>query len=207
MTPSSDITEVLTYTASVEKYENGAWAATTELTPSQEAQLQWHFIKNNDEGDKDILTDNPTNDTVVVNGLEMSITVQPDNIYKHGHAHCFVVDADVEGYAVTELKRYIEVEDILTEILDNDTKRFEAQAIYNVDEITEEEKAMTKWTVEDTDVSEAKGKETMIYTFEGDKLELLITACIETSQMDVATASVSFALSEKEINGEKEANE
>jgi type VI secretion system secreted protein VgrG len=203
----SDITEVLTYTASVEKYENGSWAATTDLTASQEAQIQWSFIKNNDINDKDILTDNPTDDIIVVNGLEMSVTIQKDNIYKHGHAHCYVVDADDEGYAVTELERYIEVEDILIEILDNNTKKFEAQAVYNVDEITEAEKAMTKWTVEGTDVTDAKGKEIMLFAYEGEKLELSMTACIEESQVDVATAHVNFALSEEDVNGEIEANE
>ncbi|MCP4970058.1 MAG: DUF2345 domain-containing protein, partial [Arcobacter sp.] len=112
ITKQSTIKEVLTYTAVVQKYENDAWAPTTELSATQEAQLQWYFIKNNDQGDKNIITDNPTDDNITINGLEMTINLEEDNIFKYGHAFCYVVDPEKEGYAQSELKRHLEVEDI-----------------------------------------------------------------------------------------------
>ncbi|WP_424565588.1 bacteriophage T4 gp5 trimerisation domain-containing protein [Sulfurimonas sp.] len=207
ITKQDEITQVLTYTASVEKFEDGAWSETTELTTTQEAQINWYFIKNNDQENKDILTDNPTDDTINSKGLKMSVTLEKENVYKHGHAHAFVVDAVEEGYEVTELKRYLEVEDILVNITNNDNKEFEAQAIYNVDEITEEEKAETRWTVEGKDVPASNAKGTMTHTYKGEKLDPKITAYIETTQMNVAVAHANFADSEEEINGEEKSNE
>jgi len=73
ITKQNDISEVLTYTAEVEKYEDGAWAKTSELSETQKVQINWAFIKNNDLNDKDILSDNPTNDTINIKGLETTV--------------------------------------------------------------------------------------------------------------------------------------
>ena len=134
-TKQNDITDVLTYTAEVEKYEDGSWVATSDLTANQMAQINWNFIKNNNEGDTDILTDNPTNDTISVEGLEMSINVEDENIYQYGHAHAFVVDA--AGYVVTELKRTLEVTNIIP-TGSADTKNAQCKALLNVGELTED---------------------------------------------------------------------
>ncbi|MGE3613932.1 MAG: type VI secretion system Vgr family protein [Sulfurimonas sp.] len=200
--------QLLTYTATVEKFENDAWTQTTDLTPTQKAQLQWFFIKNNDENDKDIITDNPTEDTIVIKDLEMSVTLNPNNIHRYAHVHCFVADPDAEnGYVMSELKRYLELEDILIDIQDNDTKTFEAQAIYNVDAITQEEKALTCWIVEDVDVSDAKGKDIMTYAYKGKKQEILVKAYMESSSLEVAYTNVNFFDSEEEISGEIREND
>ena len=44
-------------TANVEK----AWAEITDLEETQKLQLNWFFIKNNDEMDTEVVTDNPIN--------------------------------------------------------------------------------------------------------------------------------------------------
>ena len=153
VTKQKDLNEVLTYTASVEKYENGSWAATTELNETQKAQINWYFIKNNDQGDKDILTDNPTDDTININGLEMSITIEDENIYKYGHAHAFVVDADDEqGYAVTELKRQLDVVNVRGKNLlsESDTEvKYRVQL--NIDNPTAEELKTLKVKIDSRD--------------------------------------------------------
>ncbi|MCP4971571.1 MAG: hypothetical protein GY932_13385, partial [Arcobacter sp.] len=89
-----------------------AWAPTTELSATQEAQLQWYFIKNNDQGDKNIITDNPTDDNITINGLEMSVKLNEENRFKYGHAFCYVVDPEKEGQTITELKRKVIVTNI-----------------------------------------------------------------------------------------------
>ena len=196
-TKQNDITEVLTYTASVEKYENGSWAATTDLTPSQEAQIQWAFIKNNDESDKDILTDNPTNDTININGLEMSVTLEADNIYKHGHAHCFVVDADEEGYAVTELERYVEVDEIAESY--NSDEEGECLAILNIDEPREEELALIRWNVNGKEISEYNGKETITHNLKEEKVyNIPFKAYIDGKPENAALADLVYDTNEPE---------
>jgi type VI secretion system secreted protein VgrG len=62
----NDIGDELVYTAKVEKYENDQWSETTDLQKSQLLQLNWHFIKNNDEADTELLQDNPSDDDIEI---------------------------------------------------------------------------------------------------------------------------------------------
>ena len=158
-----DITQELVYTAKVEKFENGAWSETTELTQTQKAQINWLFIKNNDEADKDIITDNPTDDTLSIDGLEMRVTIEDENLYKYGHAHAFVVDADEEeGYSMSELKRSIDVirVDGKNLIDENDT-----QLIYkvelNIQAPTQEELKTLKAEIDARDKENKHKQETL----------------------------------------------
>ena len=156
-----DLSEVLTYTASVEKFEDGEWSATTELTETQEAQINWYFIKNSDEADQEILTDHPTNDTININGLEMRVNVEEENTFQYGHAHAFVVDADdEEGHAVTELKRQIDVVNVRGKnlLMPEDTQ-VQYRVILNIDNPTDEELKRLKVII-DTRDSENKQTQT-----------------------------------------------
>ncbi|MGB6327484.1 MAG: type VI secretion system tip protein VgrG, partial [Halarcobacter sp.] len=187
----NSIEEVLTFTASVEKYENDVWIATTELTATQEIQLQWYFIKNNDESDKDILTDNPTDDNVTVNGLEMSVTLNEENRFKYGHAHCYVVDAEKEGYAVSELKRYLEVEDI--RYIYPKEEEGGCTAILNIDEPRAEELAQIRWTVEGREEAKYNGKDNIIHNLKEEKVyEINFTAYIDGKPEDAANATLVY---------------
>ena len=56
LTKQDDITQLLTFTATVEKFEDGAWSETSDLNETQMSQINWYFIKNNDEQDTDVLT-------------------------------------------------------------------------------------------------------------------------------------------------------
>lgn len=197
-TKQNDIKEVLTYTASVEKYENGAWTVTTELTQSQEAQIQWVFIKNNDKNDIDILTDNATNDTIVVKGLEMSVTIEDDNIYKYGHAHCFVVDADDEGYAVTELKRYVEVVNIIPK-QSSDSSKVECTAVLNIDEPKEDELAQIRWNINGHEKPDFNALQDITYDLNDEKVrEVPFKAYIETRVDQAALIIISEDVEEEE---------
>ena len=197
ITKQNDITEVLTYTAEVEKYEDGAWAKTTELSETQKAQINWAFIKNNDLNDKDILTDNPTNDTINIKGLTMSVTLEKENIYKHGHAHAFVIDADEEGYDVTELKRYIEVEEITESY--NSLEEGECIAMLNIDELRAEELALIRWNVNGKEISEYNGKETIIHNLKEEKVyNIAFKAYIDGKPEKAALANLVYDTNEVE---------
>ncbi len=141
VTKQTELSQTLTYTATVEKFENGVWKQTTQLTPAQEAQINWYFIKNNDQNDTDIITDNPTDDTINIQGLTMQVTLEPHNIYKYGHAHAFVADSEEEnGYAVTELKRDVQVEEILGKnLLQPEDTKVTYRVKLNVENPTQEE--------------------------------------------------------------------
>jgi len=198
ITKQKDLSELLTYTAEVEKYEDGAWTPTTQLTQTQENQINWYFIKNNEQDNKDILTDNPTDDTITIKGLEMSIIVEDENIYQYGHAHAFVVDADEEeGYAVTELKRQLEVINIIA-------TGDEYKAILNVDRLTKEEETQICWTINEKDKSEFKGKETIVYDTKEEKVrEILFKAYIDKNPEDAAVIIVSNDVESSENENEE----
>ena len=175
----------------MQKYENDAWAPTTELSATQEAQLQWYFIKNNDQGDKNIITDNPTDDNITVNGLEMTVKLNEENRFKYGHAFCYVVDPEKEGYAQSELKRHLEVEDI-TYIYPKQEEG-ECTAILNIDEPRPEELAQIRWTVEDKEVAKHTGKEVILHNLKDEKVyEINFTAFIDGKPEDVANATMTY---------------
>ncbi len=46
--------------------------------------------------DTEVVTDNPTDDDITIDGLTMKVTLQDDNIQQYGHAHCFVNSPDDE---------------------------------------------------------------------------------------------------------------
>lgn len=187
----SDIKDVLTFTATVEKYENDAWSQTTNLNETQLAQLQWYFIKNNDESDTDIITDNPTNDNITINGLTMSINIQEDNIYKYGHAHCYVVNSEEEGYTKSELKRYLKVEDILSSHISQEEG--ECKAILNIEEPRVDELLQIRWTIEGKDVAKYNGKEKIIHNLKDEKVyEINFTAFIEGIPENTANAMLIY---------------
>ncbi len=160
VTKQSDITEVLTYTATVEKYENGSWAQTTDLTPTQEAQLQWYFIKNNDEGDTDIITDAATDDSISVEGLTMTVTLDPENIHRFGHAHCFVADVDEEnGHALTELKRALDVVNVRGKnVIEPDATESNYRVFLNLEDATPEEIASLQVKIVETNADESQSE-------------------------------------------------
>ena len=108
----SEIDETLTYTAKVEKFENGEWVETTSLEQTQKIQINWVFIKNNELMDTDIISDNLTNDELEKEGLKLTVSLQEDNTLLYAHVHAYFSDPENEGYFNTELKRNIEVEEI-----------------------------------------------------------------------------------------------
>ena len=186
ITKQDDITQTLTYTAKVQKYENGTWTETTELNAAQHKQINWHFIKNNDKANKDILTDNPTDDIIHINGLEMSITLNKENIYQYGHAHAFVADSKKEnGHAVSELKRQLEVVDIIA----SDDKY---RAVLNVNKITKEEESEIRWNINKKEKPQLSAKESISYDLKEEKVrDVVFKAYIEGKPEDGAVITVS----------------
>ena len=136
-----DITQELVYTAKVEKFSDGAWAESTDLEETQKLQLNWFFIKNNDEMETEVVTDNPTDDDITIDGLTMKVTLQDDNIQKFGHAHCFVNSPeDEESHACTELKRQLDVEEVLgRNLLDPNATEVTFKVELNIDSPTDDE--------------------------------------------------------------------
>ncbi len=169
LTKQDDITQLLTFTATVEKFEDGSWSETTDLNETQMSQINWYFIKNNDEQDTDVLTDNPTDDTITIDGLEMSVTLNEENIYRFGHAHAFVVDSDVEnGHGVSELVRSLEVINILTKG-STDSSKAQCKAIFNVGEATQDELAQVRWNINGVEKPELNGKDDIKYDLKEEK--------------------------------------
>ncbi len=136
-----NITQALVYTAKVEKFNNGEWTESTDLEETQKLQLNWHFIKNNDDLDTEILTDQLTDDDIEVDGLTMTVNVQDDNILQFGHAHCFVNSAEQEeGHALTELKRQLDVQEVLGDnVLSINTDKVNYRIELNIDNPTADE--------------------------------------------------------------------
>ena len=135
---------------------------TTDLTPTQEAQLQWYFIKNNDEGDTDILTDNPTDDSISIDGLSMTVTVDPENIHRFGHAHCFVADSDDEnGHALSELKRALDIVNVRGKnVIAPDATESNYRVQLNLEDVTPEEIASLQVKISETDTKDAMTEKT-----------------------------------------------
>ncbi|WP_419782582.1 type VI secretion system Vgr family protein [Malaciobacter marinus] len=191
ITKQNDITQVLEYEAIVEKFYNGVWSKTTDLNETQLAQLQWYFIKNNDEADKDILTDNPTNDNITITGLKMSVSLEEENIYKVGHAHCFVSNSEEEGYTQTQLVRYLEVKDIISS--HSSQEEGECIAVLNVESPRQEELAQIRWQIEDTPKDIYNGKETIIHNLKEEKVhEINFLAYIDGKIQDGANSRLTY---------------
>ncbi|WP_428738169.1 bacteriophage T4 gp5 trimerisation domain-containing protein, partial [Sulfurimonas sp.] len=184
-----DITDILTFTAEVEVYENDAWVAKTELTETQKSQVVWAFVKNNNSDDKDILSDNPIDDTITEDGLTMTVNIQEDNIFKYAHVHCYVANSDEEGYAISELKRYLEVEDIVTEYVSQEEG--ECNAILNVEEPREDEIAQIRWDIEEKNKADYNGKDVITHNLKEEKVhEINFMAYIDGKIEDAAHTSL-----------------
>jgi type VI secretion system secreted protein VgrG len=161
------------------------------LNETQLAQLQWYLIKNNDEGDTDIITDNPTKDNITINGLTLTVNVQEDNIYKWGHAHCYVVNSEAEGYAISELERYLEVEDIHGSYPTKEEGK--CKAILNVEEPRAEELAQIRWTVEGREESKYNGQEIINHNLKDEEVyEINFQAYIEGKKEDAANGRLYY---------------
>ena len=174
LTKQSDITDVLVYTAKVEKFEAGEWVETTDLSEAQLLQLQWYFIKNSDETDDEVLTDNLTDDLITIDGLSMTIDVQEDNIEQFGHAHCFVISPEAEqGHVVTALQRQLDVQEVLgRNLLDVNATEANYRVQLNIDNPTPEEIKDLKVEIHEKDesgkvtVKEAKVEEELTIKYE-----------------------------------------
>ncbi len=164
----NSIEDMLIFTATVEKYQNDTWSVSSDLNETQLSQMQWYFIKNNDENDKDINIDRIINDTITKNGLTLSVKLQSDNIDKYAHIHCFVIDSEKEGYAQVELKRDVQVINIETKYISQEEGQ--CTAILNIDEPRADEIAQIRWKVEDKDVLKYNGKEKIIHNLKNEKV-------------------------------------
>lgn len=136
----SDIDETLTYTAKVEKFENDEWKPTTDLEETQKLQLNWHFIKNNEVMNTDIVTDNITDDEIETDGLKLTVNLQEDNIQQFAHVHAYFSEPQSEGYFNTKLKRNIEVEEIRGHSMVEKNDFLEYDVIFNVNKLTDDER-------------------------------------------------------------------
>ncbi len=191
VTKQNDIKDVLTFKAEVEVYENDAWIAKTELNETQKSQVIWAFIKNNDKSDRDILTDNPMNDVISDNGLVLTVNIQEDNIYKFTHVHAYVVDPEDEGYVISELQRYLEVDDIATEY--SSKEEGTCTAILNIDEPREEEISQIRWNINDNDKADYNAKEEITHNLKDEKVrETIFKAYIDGKKEDAAVAELVY---------------
>ena len=178
----SDITQTLTFTATVEK---------TELTETQKSQVIWAFVKNNDIADKDILTDNPMDDNITEDGLVMTVNIQEDNIYKYAHVHCYVSDNESEGYAISELKRYLEVENIIPTGGLDDTSNVVCEAILNIEEPRTDELSQIRWSINEKDKAEFNGENIINYDMNNETTRsVMFNAYIKDAKEDMASCEL-----------------
>ena len=134
----------------------------------------------------------------------MTVNIQEDNIYKYAHVHCYVADSESEGYAISELKRYLEVEDIMTDYVSKEEGKCIAEL--NVDEPTEEELAQIRWDIEEKNRSEYNGKETITHNLKEENVhEINFKAYIDGKVEDAALAYLTY--DENPINEVKEEDE
>lgn len=186
-----DITDILTFTAEVEVYEDDAWVAKTELTDTQKSQVVWAFVKNNNSDDKDILSDNPIEDTITEDGLTMTVNIQKDNIFKYAHVHCYVANSDEEGYAISELKRYLEVEDIIP--MHTSQEEGECTAVLNIDEPRPEELELIRWRIEQKDKADYNGKDVITHNLKDEHVhEINFMAYIDDKPEKAAHTSLTY---------------
>ncbi|PHO14006.1 type VI secretion system tip protein VgrG, partial [Malaciobacter marinus] len=135
--------------------------------------------------------DNPTNDNITITGLKMSVSLEEENIYKVGHAHCFVSNSEEEGYTQTQLVRYLEVEDIVSSHVSQEEG--ECIAVLNVEEPRQEELAQIRWQIEDTQREKYNGKETIIHNLKEEKVhEINFLAYIDGKIQDGANTRLTY---------------
>ena len=121
----------------------------------------------------------------------MSVKVNEGNVFKYGHAHCFVVEPYNEGYDVSELKRKLEVQEIT---YDYPTKQEgECIAILNIEEAREDELAQIRWTVEGKEVAKYNGKNIIKHNLKDETVhEINFTSYIQTTQKQSANATLTY---------------
>lgn len=174
-----DISQELIYTATVEKCTEGEWVETTDLEETQELQLNWYFIKNNDDLDTEVITDKLTDDEIVIDGLTMTVIVQDDNLEQFGHAHCYVNTPDEEDcHALSELKRQLDVEQVLgRNLLEVNATEINYRVQLNINNPTPEEIKDLKVEIHEKDetgavsIKSAEVKADLTITHEFEKLE------------------------------------
>ena len=133
----------------------------------------------------------------------MSVSLELNNIYKYAHVHCYVIDSKSEGYAKTNLKRYLEVEDIIP--INISQEEAKCKAILNVDEPRADELEQIRWTVETKEVLKYKGKEQILHNLKEEKVnEINFTSYIEGFKQKAANARLSYDQRVKEQEEKQE---
>ena len=130
-------------------------------------------------------------DNITTNGLEMTVSLEEDNIFKYGHAFCYVVDPEDEGQTMSELKRYLEVENINARYSSNEES--ECTAKLNIDEPRPEELEQIRWTVEGREESKYNGKEIINHNLKDEKVyEINFTAYIDDKPENAANGMLAY---------------
>jgi type VI secretion system secreted protein VgrG len=126
----------------------------------------------------------------------MTVNLEADNIFKIGHAHCYVVDPKKEGYSNSELKRYLKVEDIIYSYPKQEEG--ECIAILNVDEPRPEELEQIRWTVEGKEKEKYNGKDTILHNLKDEKVyEINFTSYIKDKREKASNAMLTYDEKEK----------
>ena len=192
----NSIEDMLNFTAIVEKYENDSWNISTNLNETQLSQLQWYFIKNNDQLDKDINIDRVIKDTLIKNGLTMSVKLQSDNVDKFAHVHCFAVSSDDEGYAQVELKRDVQIINVNSKYSSQDEG--ELEAVLNIEKPRNDELEQIRWNVENRPISKYNGKTKIKHKLKEEKVnEINFKAFVKGKDMNGVEAMMAFDEDEK----------
>ncbi|PLY04673.1 MAG: hypothetical protein C0625_15890 [Arcobacter sp.] len=127
----------------------------------------------------------------------MTVSLEDDNIFKWGHAFCYVVDPEKEGQTISELKRYLEVLDIKKGYEAN--KIGKCTAILNIDEPRPEELDQIRWTVEGREESVYNSKEIIKHDLKKENVhEINFTAYIDGKPENAANAYLNFDERKKE---------
>ena len=92
----------------------------------------------------------------------MTVTVDPENIHRFGHAHCFVADSDEEnGHALTELKRTLDVENVRGKnVIEPDAAESNYRVLLNLEDATPEEIASLQVKIIETNTDDAESEKT-----------------------------------------------
>lgn len=190
--------DMLVFTAIIEKYENDSWNVSNNLNETQLSQLQWYFVKNNDANDKDINVDRIIKDTLIKNGLSISVKLQSDNVDKYAHVHCFVVSSDDEGYAQIELKRDVQIINVNTKYFSQNEG--ELEAILNIEKPRDDELEQIRWNVENRPRIKYDGKRKITHNLKEEKVnEINFKAYVKGKELNGVEAMMAFDEDNKQL--------
>jgi type VI secretion system secreted protein VgrG len=129
----------------------------------------------------------------------MSVTLNPNNIHRYAHIHCFVADPDAEnGYARSELVRYLEVENIVSTY--SSQEEGQCTAKLTIEDPRSEELAQIRWTVEGREEPQYNGKITIVHNLKEEKMhEINFTAYIEGKPDRAANARLIYDEKAKQL--------